>query len=125
MPPEPAEVATQFNDAINAGDLAGLAVLMSDDHRFVDAASNVVSGKPACLAAWRGFFESFPDYQNVFTAFFTRGDVVMIVGRSECSEPALAGPALWTATVIGDQVTEWHVHEDAPEVREHLGLPAK
>lgn len=52
-------------------------------------------------------------------------ETVVITGRSECSEPALAGPALWTAIVIGDQVAEWHVHEDTPAARKHLGLPAE
>jgi len=120
----PATVAERFNDAITHRDIDGLATLMSDDHRFIDTEGGTVSGKQACLAAWRGFFESFPDYRNVFTSFSTRGEVVVIVGRSECSEPALAGPALWTATIVGDQVAEWHVHDDTPETRKHLGLPA-
>jgi ketosteroid isomerase-like protein len=123
-PPDPVAVATRFNQCVNGRDLAGLASLMAEDHRFVDTESNVVSGKEACLTAWRGFFELFPDYRNVFTSFSTRGETVVITGHSECSEPAVAGPALWTATVIGDQVAEWHVHEDTPETRKHLGLPA-
>ena len=123
MPTDPAAVATGFNDAVTARDLSGLAALMADDHRFVDTGSNAVAGKEACLAAWRGFFETFPDYRNVFTSLTVRGDVVVIVGHSECAHPALAGPALWTATIAGGLVAEWHVHEDTPEVRKLLGLP--
>jgi hypothetical protein len=39
-----------------------LARLMSNDHTFVDTGGGVVAGKEECLAARRGFFESFPDY---------------------------------------------------------------
>jgi ketosteroid isomerase-like protein len=113
-------VAVRFNERINARDLAGLATLMTDDHTFIDTAGTSLAGKGACLAAWRGFFEGFPDYRNVFTSFTTHDDVVTIVGRSECAEPSLAGPALWTATVRDGKVAEWHVHEDTPETRRRL-----
>ena len=116
-------VAVRFNNCINRRDVAGLAALMSDDHRFVDVESNTVSGKQACLQAWRGFFDAFPDYRNVFTSFTTRGDVVGIVGYSECTEPRLAGQAIWTATIRGETVAEWRVYADTPDTRARLGLP--
>ncbi|MFC4858148.1 nuclear transport factor 2 family protein [Actinophytocola glycyrrhizae] len=120
---DPVAVATRFNDCVNRRDLDGLARLMSDDHRFVDAESNTVSGRQACVAAWRGFFAAFPDYRNVFRSLMATGNVVRIAGHSECAEPALAGPALWTATIVDDTVAEWRVHEDTPENRAHLGFP--
>jgi ketosteroid isomerase-like protein len=120
---DPTAVAGSFNDCINARDVDGLAGLMTDDHTFVDTGGGVVAGKQECLAAWRGFFESFPDYRNVFTSLTTRGDVVAIAGHSECSEPALAGPALWTAEVRGGAVVAWRVYEDSPEARQRLGVP--
>ena len=116
-------MAAAFNDAVNRGDLEGLARLMTDDHTLVDTAGDVVSGKPACLEAWRGFLASFPGYRNVFASLVTRGDVVTIAGRSECAEPSLAGPALWTATVRGGRVAQWRVHDDTPETRQRLSLP--
>ena len=52
------------------------------------------------------------------------GGVVTVIGRSECpGVPILEGPALWTAVVSGDRVTQWRVHEDTPETRIQLGLP--
>ena len=114
----------RFNDTINRQDIAGLAALMSDDHRFIDADANTVSGKQACLAAWRGFFDAFPDYRNVFTTLTANDDVVSIVGYSECAEPTLAGPALWTATIDGEVVTEWRVYADTPQTRAVLGIPS-
>jgi ketosteroid isomerase-like protein len=105
-------VVTAFNAAINARDREALAALMDERHRFVDAAGGTVEGKAACLEAWRGFFASFPDYRNVFDD--VRGDgtgAVEIRGRSECSEPALHGPARWHAEVRDGLVLLWQVTE--------------
>ena len=64
VPSETVAVAAAFNEAINTRDLDRLAGLMTDDHTFVDSAGGTVAGKPACVEAWRGFFEAFPDYRN-------------------------------------------------------------
>ena len=48
----------------------------------------------------------------------------MIVGYSRCAEPSLAGPALWTATIDGEVVTEWRVYADTPQTRAVLGIPS-
>jgi ketosteroid isomerase-like protein len=121
--PEPASVAVSFNDRINARDVEGLAALMTDGHTFVDSEGARVAGRPACLDAWRGFFQQFPDYRNVFASVEAQGDVVTIIGHSECTVPELAGPALWTARVRDGKVAEWRVHDDSPATRERLGLP--
>lgn len=115
--------AIGFNDAITRGDLDGLVRLMTPDHTFTDSAGSVVSGREACREAWAGFFAAFPGYRNVFTAVATSGDVVILAGYSECSEPALAGRALWRATVSGDRVASWAVSEDSAANRDRLGLP--
>lgn len=113
----------RFNAAINAADPDGLAALMADDHTFVDSAGEAVVGRAACLEAWREFFAAFPGYRNEFARFAVRGDAVMVTGRSVCSEPALDGPALWTVRIRDGLLTEWHVHDDTPANRSHLGLP--
>lgn len=107
--PDPSAVAVQFNECINAGDLRGLADLMTEDHQFVDTEGTVVSGRDACVEAWRGFFAAFPGYRNVFTDMATDETTVTISGYSESAEPALAGPARWTARIAGDRVAEWRV----------------
>ena len=107
--PDPRSVVVAFNDRINARDLAGLTDLMTEDHTFVDPAGAVVRGRAACTAAWRGFFAAFTDYRNVFAAVVADGDTVTVIGRSTCSEPALAGPARWTATVRDGKVACWQV----------------
>lgn len=104
------EIACAFNDAINARDPHRLELLMSADHRFVDAAGATVSGRSDCVAAWVSFFESFPDYQNVFESTkVTSPGVVCIDGFSTCSFEPLNGPARWYATITDGLVHEWRV----------------
>ena len=106
-----ADVMQAFNEAITAQDVEALAALMSDDHRFVDAAGGTVEGKPACLEAWRGFFGAYPDYRNHFDVVAEeQPGLVHATGSSTCSnEPALVGDAHWWATVRDGLVTEWRV----------------
>jgi ketosteroid isomerase-like protein len=105
-----------FNEAINARDLDALGRLMHDEHQFIDSAGAVVTGKAACLDVWRGFFDAFPDYRNIFEDMGSdAAGVVDVRGRSECSEPALAGPARWHAVVRDGVLLEWQVSDDAGE----------
>jgi len=120
---DPASVAIRFNDCIAGRDIEALTQLMTDDHTFIDTEGNTVSGRRACRFAWQGFFEAFPDYSNVFDAVTAADALVTIVGHSLCSEPALAGPALWTATIRDDKVARWCVYTDTPGNRHALGLP--
>ena len=90
------QAALAFNDAITRRDLAALAGLMTDDHTFLDSGGNAVSGKAEVLSAWRGFFDAFPEYRNVWTQITRDGDVVTATGHSICpTEPLLDGPAIW------------------------------
>jgi ketosteroid isomerase-like protein len=109
---DPVATVTAFNDAINRRDPDALAALMTDTHRFVDAAGSSVEGKAACVEVWRGFFEAYPDYRNVFDELVPVGDgVVEVGGHSECREPALDGPARWRAVVRDGLVEVWQVTE--------------
>jgi ketosteroid isomerase-like protein len=115
-------VVTRFNACINARDADGLGRLMTDDHTFIDTAGAAVRGKDACLSAWRGFFEQFPDYRNTLVELRSSRSAVFARGFSSCSVPVLDGPALWSARVRGDRVAEWRVYEDAPAHRARLGF---
>ena len=119
---DPGTVVVEFNDAINFQSLPDLEALMTDDHRFLDSAGNLVEGRAACVAAWSGFFEAFPDYRNVFGTISEHGDQVVIRGHSECSVPELDGPALWSARVTDGKVSEWRVYEDNALNRGSLNL---
>lgn len=113
---------TAFNECINAHDVPGLSRMMTDDHVFTDASNHTVSGKAACLQTWTVFFAGFPDYRNIFDEIHSDGDTVVMAGHSVCSDPRLAGPAIWTATIRADLVSQWHVLEDTPQNRARFGL---
>ena len=58
-------VVLEFNEAINRRDIDALAELMTETHRFIDSAGVSVEGKDSCIEAWRGCFDTFPDYRNL------------------------------------------------------------
>jgi ketosteroid isomerase-like protein len=119
-----AAVVARFNDCITGQDLEGLGRLMSPDHRFTDTAGTTLQGQRASLEAWSRFFITFPGYQNVFSIVSARGNEVAMAGASVCpGHPELEGPAVWAARIEGTTIAEWRVYEDAPEIRERLGLP--
>jgi ketosteroid isomerase-like protein len=119
----PESIVERFNAAINGRDLDGLARSMTADHVFIDSAGGRVEGRERCLAAWRGFFDAYPDYGNEFASIApASGGTVAVRGRSFCSEPALDGPALWTARIREGLVCEWRVYEDTPETRARIGM---
>lgn len=115
-------LVAELDDCINGRDLDGLATLLTEDHAFIDSAGAEIRGRTATLRAWRRFFDAFPDYRSVFRDVRAVGDRVAIVGHSTCSDRRLHGPALWTATIRGDRIAEWRVHEDTPTNRERLGI---
>jgi ketosteroid isomerase-like protein len=117
----PRAAVIAFNEAINQRNLDALRELMTDGHAFIDADDNVLAGRAAVLRAWSDFFSAFPDYRNDWPQVMaTRGRHVAL-GRSVCStEPALDGPAIWTARTVRDKVSEWRVCEDTPANRVQL-----
>jgi ketosteroid isomerase-like protein len=120
---DPRELTAEaFNACITARDLEGIGRLMTSDYTFIDSAGTTERGKDAGIAAWRGFFARFPDYRNVFRRIAVRDDLVIAIGHSICAEPALRGPAIWTARVRGGRVAEWRVYEDTPETRARLAI---
>src|SRR5207237_1105733 len=124
-----------FIDRINAHDVEGLAELMSDDHTFIDAHGNQVSGKEKMIAGWRGYFEWFPDYYIEVNEVFEGRDALgrdeasgVVEGRENGETFALFGfaggsfkgkqsecwrlPAAWKASVEHGSVTLWQVFAD-------------
>lgn len=110
-PADPEQIALQFNEQINRHDLAGLAALMSADHRFVDRAGNMACGKAAMLEAWGRFFEMFPEYQNTFTRVEIDGSRVRLYGYATWKPGDAPDFAIWTATIENDLVVEWRIDE--------------
>jgi ketosteroid isomerase-like protein len=118
----PLAVVEEFNSRIGASDLVGLTEMMTEDHEFVDRSGFAVSGRDEVADAWRRFFAAFPGYRNHFALGLTRGAMVCVAGESVCSDPRLAGPALWSAEIRGGLVAKWCVYDDTAENRNRLGL---
>lgn len=117
------QIVKKFNEFINSGDVEGLSSMMTEGHTFIDSQGEVVEGKANMIANWKRFFKAYPDYSNTFERFGRIGNTVILHGYSTCStEPALEGPAIWRAKVIGGQVSEWRVYEDTDENRIQLGM---
>lgn len=96
---------------------------MTDGHTFIDSDDNVLAGKAEVLKAWEGFSNSFPDYRNDWSRVIPTGGTLFARGRSVCAtEPALDGPAIWTARTVGDKVSEWRVYDDTPANRRQLAI---
>jgi ketosteroid isomerase-like protein len=119
---DPKLIVLQFNECINNQDLEGLSDLMTEDHTFIDSKGEIDRGKDTMLKGWRDFFREFPDYLNHFQRVESRDNLVLITGYSTCSYEPLDGPAIWTAKVDNDLVSEWRVYDDTDENREKLKL---
>lgn len=120
---QPKTIVSAFVEKINEKDIDGLAALMNENHQFIDDEDEVMEGKTKCLASWTVFFQLFPDFRNEVEYFKVKGELVVMAGNSVCSEPSLSGPAIWTARVDGDKVSEWRVHTDSKTNRRKLGIP--
>jgi ketosteroid isomerase-like protein len=120
---DPRLIAQLFNECINARDLDGLALLMTDDHIFVDRDGKVHQSREFMVKAWQQFFHLFPNYRNIFARIEARGNLVLIRGHAYWSESRPNDPAIWTATIVDDQVREWHIYDDTEANRAAFNLP--
>jgi hypothetical protein len=109
------ETILAFIDRINAHDVEGLAELMSDDHTFIDAHGNQVTGKEKMIAGWRGYFEWFPDYRIEVTDIFD--DSLALFGFAGGSfknnqTEIWRLPVAWKAMVKDGRASVWQVFAD-------------
>ena len=116
-------IALRFNERINTRNLTGLGELMTEDHVFIDIPGEVHQGRQMMVSGWFDFFRLYPDYRNNFTSVEVKGELVIMVGFSECSYDPLDGPAIWTAKIRDGLVAEWRVYDDKEEVRKEIGIP--
>ncbi len=119
---DPKLIALQFNDRINNQDIDGLALLMTDDHAFIDRDGKVHEPKESMVRSWRQFFGMFPNYRNIFTRVESQDNLVVIVGHAYWSEAQPFDPVIWTAIVVDDMVREWRIYADTERNRQLLNL---
>jgi len=122
-------VVLRFVTAINAHDIAGIAALVTDDHRFVDSLGAVVTGKTKIGEGWQAYFRMVPDYEIDVRETCHNGDVVFILGAARGTytpdgrlraENRWETPAAWRAVVSGDQVAGWQVYADNEPIRQKI-----
>ena len=116
------QIVIKFNECINNQDIENISKWMHKDYTFIDTGNNIEKGKEKGLRSWKGFFEHFPDYKNVFEEFLVRDDIVIIIGHSVCSEKMLDGKAIWTAKIKDNKIYEWRVYEDTKEIKKELKI---
>jgi ketosteroid isomerase-like protein len=122
-------VVLQFIERVNAGDVDGLCVLLTEDHIFIDGLGNRLQGRDNLRAGWKGYFSWFPDYRISHRDIFENHEVVAVfgtasgtyaVGGSLPEENHWEIPAAWKAVVRGDQIAEWRVYCDNQPARKLL-----
>jgi ketosteroid isomerase-like protein len=120
----PVRTALAFVRTINSHNVKRLMSLVSDDHKFVDALGQVVSGNANLESAWSGYFELFPDYHVTIGNALEKGDVVGLFGTASGSfhRRNWEIPGAWKAVVRGGKVSEWRVYADNEPVWKLLGV---
>jgi len=126
----PTTVVLEFIDKINASDVSGLCLLMTEDHIFIDGLGNRVQGRERLRAGWKGYFSRFPDHRISHEEIFENRDVVAVFGTASGTY-AVNGmlpkenhweiPAAWKALVRNGLIAEWRVYCDNQPARKLLG----
>lgn len=125
------EIALAFVNRINRHDVAGLAALMTEDHRFVDALGQEVRGREPMEKGWLGYFAWFPDYSIKVDDALSDGNVVALFGTAQGTYSANKSapgeshweiPAAWKAVILDGRVAEWRVYADNGPVWKVMGV---
>jgi ketosteroid isomerase-like protein len=111
----------EFVNAINEHNVANLYPMMTDDHMFVDAQGNEVSGKDKMKVGWTVYFQWFPDYKVEIISVFSDGDIVAAFGfasgtfkgiKTDKNENFWRLPAAWKVLVRDNKIKLWQVYAD-------------
>ena len=116
-----ATIIQHFIDAINHHDTRKMALLMSDDHVFMDAHGNIYKGKDDLALRWQGYFLWFPDYKIEVSAIMNKDSEVAVFGFAEATymgkdtdenEFYWRLPVAWHATIENQKIKQWQVYCD-------------
>jgi ketosteroid isomerase-like protein len=110
-----------FIKAINDHDIEKIYLLMTDDHKFIDAHGNEIRDKDKMKAGWTIYFQWFPDYKIEITDILASGDIVAAFGfasgtfkgiRTNSNENYWRLPASWKVVVSKNKIKLWQVYAD-------------
>ena len=119
-------VAIAFIDRINAGEVDGLARLMTEDHELLVFTEPPVAGREANAEAWNGYATAYPNYRIYIHETGRREGVVSILGHTTGSHLGLPDEEearetlIWQAEIRSGQVRRWRLVEDSAANRELL-----
>jgi ketosteroid isomerase-like protein len=111
-------IVTGFVEAINAGDVARLAALMTEEHVFIDSDGSATVGRDAVAQAWSRYLELMQGYRVTVRESFIAGDIVVLVGIATGFWAAddrpgprtpWSVPAAWRARVDRERVATWQI----------------
>jgi ketosteroid isomerase-like protein len=127
---EPLEVAMDFINRINSGNVDAICDLMTDGHIFQDALGQRFIGREKMRQGWRAYFQTVAQYQIRADEFFQTGERLAIFGSASgiyASHAAASPdnfwevPAAWRAVIHDGCVAEWRVYADNQPLRKLMG----
>jgi uncharacterized protein (TIGR02246 family) len=109
----------EWVERANAGDVAGVAALYTEDAVFTDPYGNVHSGRAAITEYLEGSFERAAGYAVVITGYVTHGDVVASYGTYSVTvqrpDGAAAQMGMW-------QTVSSYQPDGSVKIRLHLSM---
>ena len=117
----PKTIVLRFIDRINAGDVQGIYLLMTEDHTFIDSLGHTLCGRDAMRSAWESYFAMMPDYCIEVKDIIQAADLVAVFGGATGTytpdgklrpENRWSTPAAWKAIVREGQLAHWKVFGD-------------
>ncbi len=114
-------VFTGFVELINNHDAHEMSSMMTDDHTFIDAHGNRISGKDMMTEGWKQYFSMFPDYWIEIDEVIEASDIVFGFGTASATYTGhISGdahnffkiPAAFKAIIDGEKIKVWQVYAD-------------
>ncbi len=123
----PLAIVQQFVACINAADVEGLARLMTEDHRFIDATGAGHAGRDQMKVGWTQYFRVFPNYRVEIESAIVEGNTVAAFGSAAGSfqgnpEKAWEFPAAFRATLVDGLISEWRIYADIEQMVQSMGI---
>jgi ketosteroid isomerase-like protein len=115
------DLVLNFLERINQHNADQLALLMTEDHVFIDSLAHTVRGRENMRLGWQGYYALCPDYWVSHEEIFSEGDRVAVIGSAGgtivangrvLAENKWRTPAAWLAVVDRGLVKEWRVYAD-------------
>jgi ketosteroid isomerase-like protein len=119
MHQHPRETALAFVERINAHDVGRMLDLLTDDHEFIDAYDQKVTGRENLRKGWLGYFDWFPDFRIEVEHTMEDGDTIALFGHAGGTFKGVEDhrhhwrlPGAWRVVVRNGRIRTWQVYAD-------------